>query len=348
MNEGLLPLDKFLSILNIDLYTYISNSSGVPYPIVNSSHQIVFPIYGDDKKLEGWLTNKALISRENTSPALVTKNNISTNTPLFYRTSVLFVDFRIFDLLDCDSISSINFRIAKNEVDYNSSTIYRSAREFENIDYKVRIESKISSYSLYYTCQGFLINSECKNNSLAPYNFASNYFIKYHNYDIYNKICPKYYNFDVLNPQSLFIKSFKSIYNYSENSMSTKTDTSTSESTMLDTVVNTNRQALIIATKLEVGGLALDLLTENVTKALPEPFQIIINGNPLVKIAIANLVSIVIQQTGIDDPRVLAINEAMLTRSWMDTIGAFDFKSILEDVITKIPAGKLSTLTDVK
>ena len=115
-----------------------------------------------------------------------------------------------------------------------------------------------------------------------------------------------------------------------------------------DSIVEQNKQALITATKLEVGTLALDLVSAQVVKTLPTPVQVLVGENPLVKVAIANVINLILAQTSVDDERLLAVNEAMMTVAWMETIKTLDIKSMVEAALSSLPAGKLDALVAAK
>lgn len=110
-------------------------------------------------------------------------------------------------------------------------------------------------------------------------------------------------------------------------------------------LLDANKSALVAATKLEVGNIALGLVTEQVTKVLPPPLQLLLTDSPLVKIAVANLVNVLISQLNTSDPKILAVNESILTVAYMETLRSFNIESIISNVLSGIPVEKLDLIT---
>ena len=195
-----------------------------------------------------------------------------------------------------------------------------------------------------------------------------------YNENFFLKLSRDYYKFDVNNLKTEYYNSVENIY-YSlfdisfddlltihkqcqsvkdKSSKSTEQNTkpkSTEQNTMLKSdiisnVVDTNKTALITATKLEVGNLALDLVTDQLLKTLPEPLRVIIANNPASKILVANLVNVLVTNTNIQDQRLLTVNESMMTVGYMEFFKTFDIQSILNSVVNQIPANKLDSLKE--
>ena len=121
-----------------------------------------------------------------------------------------------------------------------------------------------------------------------------------------------------------------------------------SKSEIISNVVDTNKAALITATKLEVGNLALDLVTEQFLKTMPAPLRAMIAKNPASKILVANLVNLLVSNTNIQDQRLLMVNESMMTAGYMEFFKTFDIQNILNNVVNQIPSNKLDTLKEDK
>lgn len=119
-----------------------------------------------------------------------------------------------------------------------------------------------------------------------------------------------------------------------------------SKSDTISNVVDTNKAALITATKLEVGNLALDLVTDQLLKTLPEPLRVMISNNPASKILVANLVNILVTNTNVQDKRLLTVNESMMTVGYMEFFKTFDIQNILNNVVNQIPSNKLDSLKE--
>ena len=186
-----------------------------------------------------------------------------------------------------------------------------------------------------------------------------------YNENFFLKLSRDYYKFDVNNLKTEYYNSVENIY-YSLfdisfddllaihkqcQSVKDKSSKSTEQNTMpksdtISNVVDTNKAALITATKLEVGNLALDLVTDQLLKTLPEPLRAMIANNPASKILVANLVNILVTNTNVQDQRLLTVNESMMTVGYMEFFKTFDIQSILNSVVNQIPANKLDSLKE--
>ena len=214
--------------------------------------------------------------------------------------------------------------------------------------------------------------------TLRPYGdiylYQTNHF--QYNENFFLKSSRDYYKFDVNNLKTEYHNSVENIY-YSlfdislddllaihkqcqsvkdKPSKSTEQNTKpkpTEQTTMpksdtISNVVDTNKVALITATKLEVGNLALDLVTEQFLKTLPVPLRAMIANNPASKILIANLVNLLVSNTNVQDQRLLMVNESMMTAGYMEFFKTFDIQSILNNVVNQIPSNKFDTLKEDK
>lgn len=204
------------------------------------------------------------------------------------------------------------------------------------------------------------------------YLYQTNHF--QYNENFFLKSSRDYYKFDVNNLKTEYYNSVENIY-YSlfdiflddllaihkqcqsakdRSSKSTEQNTKpkpTEQNTMsksdtISNVVDTNKAALITATKLEVGNLALDLVTDQLLKTLPEPLRVMIANNPASKILVANLVNILVTNTNVQDKRLLTVNESMMTVGYMEFFKTFDIQNILNNVVNQIPANKLDSLKE--
>ena len=188
------------------------------------------------------------------------------------------------------------------------------------------------------------------------FQYNENFFLKlsrdYYKFDV-NNLKTEYYNSVENIYYSLFDISFDDLLTIHKQcqSVKDKSSKSTEQNTMpksdtISNVVDTNKVALITATKLEVGNLALDLVTDQLLKTLPEPLRVIIANNPASKILVANLVNILVTNTNIQDQRLLTVNESMMTVGYMEFFKTFDIQSILNNVVNQIPANKLDSLKE--
>ena len=214
--------------------------------------------------------------------------------------------------------------------------------------------------------------------TLRPYGdtylYQTNHF--QYNENFFLKSSRDYYKFDVNNLKTEYYNSVENIY-YSlfdislddllaihkqcqsakdRSSKSTEQNTKpkpTEKNTMpksdtMSNVVDTNKTALITATKLEVGNLALDLVTDQLLKTLPVPLRAMIANNPASKILVANLVNILVTNTNVQDQRLLTVNESMMTVGYMEFFKTFDIQNILNNVVNQIPSSKLDSLKEDK
>ena len=199
------------------------------------------------------------------------------------------------------------------------------------------------------------------------FQYNENFFLKssrdYYKFDV-NNLKTEYYNsveniyyslFDISFDDLLAIhKQCQSVKNSSSKSTEQNTKPKpTEQNTMpksdtMSNVVDTNKTALIIATKLEVGNLALDLVTEQFLKTMPEPLRAMIANNPASKILVANLVNILVTNTNVQDQRLLTVNESMMTVGYMEFFKTFDIQNILNNVVNQIPSSKLDSLKEDK
>ena len=197
------------------------------------------------------------------------------------------------------------------------------------------------------------------------FQYNENFFLKssqdYYKFDVnnlkteyYNSVETMYYSlFDISLDDLLAIhrkcQSVKNRFSKSteQNTKLKSTEQKTmSKSETISNVVDTNKVALITATKLEVGNLALDLVTDQLLKTLPEPLRVMIANNPASKILVANLVNILVANTNVQDQRLLTVNESMMTVGYMEFFKTFDIQSILNSVVNQIPANKLDSLKE--
>lgn len=313
MRLTFLPVKEFLSFFNITLEQYFSLNS-VPFPIVRETGRVVYKRSDSYRMYDMHLGN----------PTDTDTSHISSDRVLYDS----FVDFSEYEYREGDT--DFRFRSREGLPDVNR-TYFR--------DGYIETQTRDSSTDIRLDKEKGVYRAPLSMTSIE-YPFTT--------LDIYNTVSPMLaqiksgdYTGSLVNGELILTpKKGSLLMSNSRNAVTTTTP--------LTTVVDQNKTALITATKLEVGSLALDLITEQVLKALPAPIQLLVTNNPLVKIALANLINVIILQTGIQDPKVQAVNEAMLTVSWMETIKTFDFKAILDGVLSNIPAGKLDTLVAAK
>lgn len=113
-------------------------------------------------------------------------------------------------------------------------------------------------------------------------------------------------------------------------------------------ILDKNKESLFLATKIEVGGLALDLVSQQIVKTIPEAFQPLIANNVFFKIGIANAINLLILQTNVNDKRIEILNDSMMTKAYIDMLDSFDLTKLLGEILTKLPVDKIQTLVDEK
>lgn len=337
--NSLIPLFLFLKRVNITLEEYL-NLKKVPYPLVLSNGQVVYAV---DKTLFFSQRENHSISSENTK--IICNNfTLSSNNNLFIDTRKL----NWFNYSEGKSnYTGINYRCTDLEVD-----IFKDAYKKEYIFKTETSQDSNYIFHNYETGKEEHSLSSLEDLSTENYEFSSFDLVNENDLDFLNKFNDFSYSvvYDFDKQTFVFTKrtdfdTQKSEPAMTQNNQSTASS-STSRNKKTTSVVEANKVAIIAATKLEVGGLALDLITDQIAKGIPEGFRPFIVGNPLFKIAVANAVNLLIFQTNIDDPKLLILNDAMMTKSYSAMLESFDLTSLLSNVLTHIPAGKLKTLSE--
>lgn len=326
----LIPLKIFLIRLNMTLNEYFKLSK-VPFPVISDDRVIyykdndvyVHALRSDDNPLETEVTHK-------------TANSILNS-------STSFIDIRAYnpsDTLNCEEIiyRKGSFRIDTNRI--------RQSEE------RIQTETINSTDKIYHhkeTGKERII-SKPSNLLRSNYEFSDVDLVNNENEEFLTKFNSSYYTMSYCLKTNSIVwtpvppKPVKSNQPTKGNVMSSHIQTIPSTQVTSD-VLTSNKNAILVATKLEVGGLALDLLSEQVAKNLPEPFKTLAETNPLFKILIANAINLFVLQTNIEDPKLVALNDAMMTKSYTEMLGKFDLTSILSGVLSGIPSGKLNVLT---
>lgn len=309
MNSKYLPIQVVLDYFGITLDQYFSLAN-VPFPVVTRYGRVVYR-----SESGSYMRYDA---NDNNPHDADTTSISSCNL------SDLYVDFSTFN--KSYNITDTLFRYNSCALDYNRTNLTND---------RIETQTKESGRDLYYSTA----TGHCSN---LPSSFAEvTVSYPFHSLDIINDLHPW---FDVIRTRTPDAGSYNASSRTINISSKPLSKGNKRMSLTDNSIIDVNKQALITATKLEVGGLALSLITEQAIKALPAPVQMFVSDNPLIKIAVANLINIIILQTGLDDERVLAVNDAMLTVSWMETLQAFDFKAVIDSALAGIPAGKIATL----
>lgn len=313
MSSTYLPLQQVIDFFGITIQQYFSLVN-VPFPVITRYGRVVYLAGSGD-----YIRYDANDNNPNDSDITTIRDDHVSN---------FYIDFSIFNK-DLDIADTV-FRYNNCALDYNKTTINNR---------RIETQTKESSRDLYYD----LVTGLCTNISSSFSEVTPEY--PFFTLDLINDVHPWYEIIRKGTPNSGSYNASSRTINISSSPLSkgNKRMSLTDNS-----IIDANKQALLLATKLEVGSLALGLITEQAMKALPAPLQLLVANNPLLKIAVANLINLVVLQTGLDDDRVLAVNDAMLTVSWMETINAFDFKAVIDGALAGIPSGKIEALVKAK
>lgn len=318
----LIPLEIFLNKLNLSVEEYFQLPN-VPFPIVSADGEVIYQKYD-----RYFYSDRRGADPKNRGVSLVNATRLLNFNTKYY------IDIRIFDPKKYGYQERAIYR--KPNLTIDLSRIRKGEEHFQTeplesiekiLHYLLNGKERIATKPNHLLSHNYefsdldLINDE---NESFLFNFnSSNYTLVY---DTETKCL--LFNPVISQPTQ-------------GNTMSTRAESNKVSSSILDS----NKNAIIAATKLEVGGLALDLITDQIVKGIPESFRPLIAGNPLFKIAVANAVNLLVLQTNIDDPKLLILNDAMMTKSYSSMLESFDLTSLLSTVLTQIPAGKLKTLT---
>ncbi|AND75337.1 hypothetical protein FDH01_gp285 [Acinetobacter phage vB_AbaM_ME3] len=297
----------FLKFFNISLEQYF-NLSTVPFPVITEYGRVIY------RRDSEYFCYDMTDSRPNdTDRSRMSETDIR---------DLCFIDLALFD-----PVKSFSHRYSRSNTDRASLTIkddiisVQTAKSSRDLDFKKDTGIMLKVFRAQSEAYPFT--------SLDLVNDVS---------DLYDKIT---------NPIE-----YKGVYDPIHNLIHVEPINSSNpskENTLMSSIVSTtldkNKEALITATKLEVGNIALDLVTKQLVKALPEPMQVLVGQSPLVKIAVANLANVVVSQLSVSDPRITAINDAMLTVAFAETIRTFNFQEIIESALSGIPKGSLDLIT---
>lgn len=309
-----LPVQKVLDFFGITLDQYFKLAE-VPFPVVTEYGRVIYDTY---QYYDATASEPTDSGRSDMTPHQILRDG--------------YIDYGMFKN---EGSKAFKFRYRRLGNDENRTDLTYDA-EF------MSTQTKDSSTWLYLDRNTGIHRKDFRLQSKS-YPFSS--------FDVVNCVHPDY--------TKITDGKHKGVYDPVSNTiiiepLSTRTSKTTTQSgntfmsIQTDSLVEQNKQALITATKLEVGTLALDLVSAQVVKTLPVPVQVLVGENPLVKVAIANVINLILAQTSVDDERLLAVNEAMMTVAWMETIKTLDIKSMVEAALGSLPAAKLEALVAAK
>lgn len=303
--DELIPVSKFLEFFNIDLHTYF-NLSNVLFPVVTEYGRVIYQRSND---------RYFCYDMTDSSPNDTDTTSIGELEIL----SSCYIDLGTFDYS-----KPFSHRYSRSRTDGASTKIR------ENI---ITTQTAKSSRDLSYNIDTGVMLKVFSAQSIS-YPFTS--------LDLINDVDPLH---DIIKYPSGTVKgTYDPIYN-TISVTSTQSKENTVMSSIVSTTIDKNKEALITATKFEVGNIALDLVTKQLVKALPEPMQLLIGQSPLIKIAVANLANVVVSQLSINDQRLVAVNDAMLTVAYAETLRTFNLQEIIESALSGIPKGSLDIIT---
>ena len=319
----LLPVSTVLSFFNISLNQYF-NLAQVPFPVVTPRGRVV---YQDGNRYFTY-------DMSETNPSDTDRSSISADNVR----AECYVDFATYTGASSSSAENFKHRIGRSRTDTDRT-------RFD--DSRIRTQTPSSSTDIYLDRDTGVM--------LETYNAQRNGYL-FTSLDIVNNVHPIR---SKIEQSAIYTGQYDSTTNSisvveknptrTVTATSARKQTSTSQETnqmsLVATTVDKNKEALIAATKIEVGTIALDLITKQLIKALPEPVQLVVGQSPLIKIAIANLANVMISQLSIEDQRLLAVNEAMLTVAYTETIRTFKFQEIIEGALAGIPKESLALIT---
>lgn len=317
--SNLIPVADVLAFFGITLEQYF-NLDKVPFPVVEPTGRVVYP-------------SLQTYDMRTSNPDDTGRNTLNKS----YILRDCFVDYGTFTN---NGYPDFKFRLSRSAVDENRTDMTYDSEH-------IKTETKDSSDSLY-------IHRNSGRQRKAYQMQTEDYLFSA--FDLINGVHPDRAKIGDGKHKGVYDEASRSIIIEPKSTRAprktkqtqSKTTGTTPMAIKTDSIVEQNKAALITATQLEVGSLALDLVTTQVLKTLPAPVQLIIGDNPLAKIAIANVVNLVLAQTSLDDERLTVVNEAMMTVAWMETIRTLDVKGMVESALSSLPAAKLKALVDAK
>ena len=378
-DKYLIELSAYLAIKKQTLIEYLR--SGNIFPIVSEHGSFLVPNTSGDEDLAFDMFTTDLESNLPCVQRIIIgrKLELVNGSYKFYGNTV-YVDMRVFNFKALGD-SAYNCKTAYykylgfecdleiESVDDDTSFLLTAWLE-ENDDDKLEFDYNGKVCGVDYTRGAFL-----------PYDENHNFTYDHHPLDIYNGVHPGFSS--LKKKEAAYLESFQTPVQMSQmcikpesitavpltleegKMMKSAWPSSIYDNPQLETVVMTNQKAslaetvktsvstniidpnklaIIAAGKLEIGSLALDLITEQFIKVLPVPVQMMFGQNPAMKILVANIANIAISQMSLDDPRIAIVNEAMMTVAWQETFKSFNFADMISNALDKLPAAKLANL----
>lgn len=106
-------------------------------------------------------------------------------------------------------------------------------------------------------------------------------------------------------------------------------------------VVSANKEALIVAAKVEAGQIAINKVTKLIAPKLP----MMVRGyadSPVGKVVIANLVNFGIQQYASDNDKAQIVADAMMTGAMVEFVKSFNIEKLINELVGSVDISKLT------
>lgn len=100
----------------------------------------------------------------------------------------------------------------------------------------------------------------------------------------------------------------------------------------LSRMYNTNKDALIAASKLEVGNVVIETAVKQLAPRLPLPVQMFA-GHPLFYVAVANGINQGIQQFAPTHPKAQIVADAVMVASMQKLVQSFNIPELISGIL---------------
>ena len=107
--------------------------------------------------------------------------------------------------------------------------------------------------------------------------------------------------------------------------------------------VQVNKEAMVLAAKLEVGKVATAQLKKVVIPKLPYMARGYADS-PLFDIALANVVGIALREYALGNEKAQIVSEAMIQSAAVEMMSSFDLNGMIDDMLENVDVSKLVKL----
>lgn len=114
--------------------------------------------------------------------------------------------------------------------------------------------------------------------------------------------------------------------------------------TITATALTANKDAGLEAAKLKVGKTALNVGV----KMIKPHFPMGLKGkaeHPIAKVVLANIIKLAVEHTMGDNPKAVAISEAMMTASYFELIDKIDIEAMIDDMLSNFSGTAVDKIT---